>query len=130
MSFEEVAKGLIDALNRNAAAVEEANKLVGGNTTKTSTGTGSSSKTNTAAKTEKKAETDTKAADANVDKQPKVTEVQLIAKIKELAGAHGKETAREQFSDLGYDKMADIKAEDYDTVYDRCVAKLTGSDDL
>lgn len=117
-SIEDMITGLTSALNRNAAAIEQANKAVG---------------SFTEAAPEKAAETKaaTKAADAAVDKQPKITQPQLLAKIKEVATTLGKDVAREQFSHLGYEKMAEIKPEHFDAVFDGCNAKLNaGADEL
>lgn len=127
-SIEDMITGLTSALNRNAAAIEQANKAVG---SFTEAAPEKAAETKAATKTDKKAETNTKAADAAVDKQPKITQPQLLAKIKEVATTLGKDVAREQFSHLGYEKMAEIKPEHFDAVFDGCNAKLNaGADEL
>lgn len=117
MSIEKAISDLTAAINANTAAIQESSALIQG---------GGSAKNTTS---DKKADTDSKVADAKVDSQPKVTEAQLTAKIKEVAKATDKDKAREQFSDLGYEKMAEIKPEHYDKVYDRCVEVLAGDND-
>lgn len=70
------------------------------------------------------------AGSAQVEQEPKVTEVQLTNKIKEVAKKFDQPTAKAIFTPLGYVKMVDIEPKDYDAIYAACEKKLTEEEDL
>lgn len=121
MSLEAELKANTEALNAHREVLE---KLVAaGGTTANAAPT----------KTERKksaADAEAKAADAEVEKSPKISVEEFQAKVREYAKATNKAAAKSIMAEFGAEAMADVKASDRDACYQAvCKALEEAQDD-
>lgn len=95
-----------------------------------STGKATASKTKAADKASKRADVEKEVEEAATSKAPQHTQEELFELIKKTAKTVSKEQAQATYQSLGYEKMAEIKPEHIDQVFEACSELLEGGDDL